>query len=126
MPITRHGPVINFDTEKPLIMRAPNQRFTRSQARRLLKSHGIKSDPNSSMDHLYYLMSMHNIQPQMVPPGKMGKDEIKKPKLVVNNEFPNNVPKLRKMCKEKGVKFKREDKKETLIQRLREHGKNSA
>lgn len=116
MPITRNGPVLNMDTEQPLVFSDPKKRFTRCQASRLLKYHEIKHDPSLPLNELMMIISMNNITPAFVPPGKMKTDE---PKII---EFPNNVPKLRKMCKNLGIQYKMTDKKVDLIRKLQEHG----
>ena len=118
MPITRTGPVHNMDTEEPLQMRAPTQRFTRSQAHRILKQNKIAHDHGAPMEQLLYLMGMHNITPVILPPGHIGE----RPKLtVVKTDWPNNVPKLRALCKEKKIMFKLTDKKVDLIKKLNDY-----
>lgn len=131
MGITRNGPVLNMDNNEPLRLLGPTQRFTRAQAHRLLKMNNIKHDQSAPMDHLLYLIQMNNL-PIMIPPaGRIFKEEPPreykvetKLTLVSNNGLPNNVPKLRALCKEKGIKFKLTDNKETLYQRINEHLKN--
>lgn len=103
MPITRQGPVMNMDTEQELVFVAPNQRFTRAQAHRLLKHHGIDHNPGWGMKELMYALEVNDIQPAFIPPGSMIK-----PEKVIN--LPNNVPKLRALCKQAGIQFKNTDK----------------
>jgi len=141
MPITRNGPVMNMDSNQPLRMLSSNQRFTRAQAHRLLKMNNIKHDHSASMEHLLYLIQMHNITPVFIEPGKLGgKDEqipevekapkpVKEvPKLALvegskasEEALPNNVPKLRRMCKDRKIMFKLTDKKIELMNKLRGH-----
>ena len=140
MAITRSGPVHNMDTDQPLVMFPPDKRFTRAQAHRLLKTSKILHDPGAPMSHLLYLIEVNNIRPAFLPPGKI-EDEDQKPvvlpkaeqkpaKSVVKNiginGLPNNVPKLRVICKEKKIPFKRDDNKETLIRRITENVENPA
>lgn len=138
MAITRSGPVHNMDTDQPLVMFPPDKRFTRAQAHRLLKTSKILHDPGAPMSHLLYLIEVNNIRPTFLPPGKI-EDEDQKPVVLqkdvtpktVNkpiglNGLPNNVPKLRVICKEKKIPFKRDDNKETLIRRITENVENPA
>lgn len=126
MGITRNGPVHNMDTNQPLVMMLPSKRFTRAQAHRLLKTNNVPHDPSAPMQHLLYLMGMNNINPSMIPPGRLPEDntekESKKPVLTLVSSLPNNVPKLRAICKEKKVMFKLTDKKSELLERLRQAG----
>ena len=137
MAITRSGPVHNMDTDQPLVMFPPDKRFTRAQAHRLLKTSKILHDPGAPMSHLLYLIEVNNIRPTFLPPGKI-EDEDQKPVVLqkdvtpktVNkpiglNGLPNNVPKLRVICKEKKIPFKRDDNKETLIRRIAENVENA-
>ena len=139
MAITRSGPVHNMDTNQPLVMLPPNKRFTRCQAHRLLKTSKILHDQGAPMSHLLYLIEVNNIRPVFLPPGKiedpvvLQKIEIKTKVIEVKNEkkivgisgLPNNVPKLRVICKEKKIPFKRDDNKETLIRRITENVENT-
>ena len=127
MGITRNGPVHNMDTNQPLVMMLPNKRFTRAQAHRLLKTNNVPHDPSAPMQHLLYLMGMNSINPSMIPPGKLPEDNAekessKKPILTLVSSLPNNVPKLRAICKDKKVMFKLTDKKSELLERLRQAG----
>ena len=138
MAITRSGPVHNMDTDQPLVMFPPDKRFTRAQAHRLLKTSKILHDPGAPMSHLLYLIEVNNIRPAFLPPGKIEDDDQKPvvlpkdvtPKTVNKpiglNGLPNNVPKLRVICKEKKIPFKRDDNKETLIRRITENVENPA
>lgn len=135
MGITRNGPVHNMDSNQPLYMLPSDKRFTRAQAHRLLKANNIQHDPAAPMKQLEYLMDMNNIRPALIPPGKLPGEEKHEPKTVettetnrkpvlalVKTDLPNNVPKLRAICKERKIPFKRTDKKEELMSRIRDAG----
>ena len=135
MGITRNGPVLNMDTELPLRLLQPDKRFTRAQAHRLLKHNNVIHDPGAPLEQLFYLIGLNNINPVFVPPGSMNKPENKEPEkqpenkpvltIVKSDDLPNNVPKLRALCKSKKIMFKLNDKKDELLQKLREHGKDT-
>ena len=141
MPITRNGPVMNMDTDTPLIMRQPNQRFTRSTAHRILKAAGIKHDAGGAMEYLLYLIQMNNLQYTPPPPGPIlkpvkqateeFKEEMKKEGKILDlapDGYPVRVFTLRKLCKERKILFKMTDKRIELIQKLEnhKHGQNAA
>jgi hypothetical protein len=111
MGIIRNDPVMNMDTNEPLRFIPPDKRFTRAQAHRLLKANDVPHNVSAPLEELLYLIEIKQIHPQLVPPGKMESEIV---------EYPNNVPKLRALCKAQGIKFKNTDKMEDLKKRLRE------
>ena len=132
MAITRSGSVHNMDSQEPLVMLPPNKRFTRGQAHRLLKINNIPHNHSAPLVELLYLINYHNLSVSITIPGSLEPEKkepehvkAKKPKLtVIKSSFgdlPNNVPKLRRICKDRKIPFKREDSKMTLINRIMEH-----
>ena len=137
MPIVRQDPVKNMDTDSPLIMRMPNQRFTRSSAHRILKAEGVKHDPSAPMETLIYLIQANNLQFVPPPPGpirkpvKLATDEFKEElkqaekieKLVkfASDGWPLLVPILRRMCKDKKIRWSMNDKRPALVMKLENH-----
>ncbi len=125
MPITRQGHIKNMDTDEPLVLRGPTERFTRGQAHRLLKMNDIPHEAGAPLKHLIELINIHNITPVFPPPGVLGEvqkvDFKEKPPEKFEYDWPNNVPKLRTLCKSRGIKFKMTDKKVDLIKKLNDY-----
>lgn len=128
MPITKQDPIKNMDTGEELKLIPATKRYTRAQAHRFLKSRDISHNPAATMEDMLTVMRMNEVAPQFISPGKMDgvpestrelSNNDEKVKLsLTEDQLPNNVPKLRKMCKERGILFTSTDKMPVLKGRL--------
>ena len=142
MPITRHGPVINMDTEQVLRMPPSNQRITRSVISRILVRHNIHHDRTASKEKLLEILRANDIPLEPVPPGPVSTAQIidiadeedidrqiailiarKKEKEgefghKAKDGYPAHIGMLKKLCKIKGIKMDPHDKRDILIARL--------
>lgn len=125
MAITRHGPVINMDTDQPL---NTGQKATRILLHRMLRAHGISHDASGPRQELLDICRRNNVQgfpdvPREAPPARKPAEPVAIPD---ESRFPRNVIQLRKLCKERGLKWARTDKREDLIAKIQadiaEHG----
>ena len=131
MGITRNGPVMNMDTQQPILMPHPSQRLTRSKLHRLLTVHKIRHNPGGTLDELYNVMLMNNIQLEIVPPGVLSKPPIpvlikrpepSDPRIMANDGWPRSVFTLRKICKERNIPVTKKHTRESLIKLLKGDG----
>lgn len=131
MGIVRHDPVKNLDTEQILDMRP--QRVTRSTLHRILKRYGVAHDPRGTLKMMQDLMELNNIPFDPVPPGPVTDlngniiDFDPKPDLPkpihdwAEDGWPKHIGKVKKMCKERGIKFSRDAKREDLVIKLNQY-----
>lgn len=127
MGIVRNDPVMNLDTRQPLNMLPPTQRVTRSTLHRLLRMHRIQHSPGVSKEEAINLLYTNQIPFSPPPPGRVvdmsGKpvDEVKKPLEFSADGFPKHIGKLKKLCKDNGLKFPRNASRDDLVQMLNQH-----
>lgn len=133
MGIVRHDPVKNLDTEQILNI-DQRQRVTRSTLHRILKKYGIKHDARSSLNMMLDILNMNNIPFDVVPPGPVTdtngniidfepKDPIHNPLLdFAEDGFPKHIGKIKKMCKDRGIKFTNKGStRKDLVEKLNEY-----
>lgn len=116
MGIVRHDPVKNLDTDQTLHI-DQRQRVTRSTIHRILKRYGVQHDARASLQMMLSIMDMNNIPFDVVAPGPVTntdgniidfepKDPIPNPLLdFAADGFPKHIGKVKKMCKDRGIKF---------------------
>lgn len=132
MPVTRHGPVHNMDTNEVLKLRQPHERFTRAQAHRLLRLKEIPHDPGATMEQMLYHMRMHNIEPQLTAPGIIEdkqQPQEEAPQIGVKRDWRHQIAEdgyprgnvvLRGMCKDRGIKTTQTMKRAELVRLLQD------
>lgn len=131
MGITRSGPVMNFDTQQPVYMPPSSQRLTRSKLHRLLTINNVKHNPGGTLEELYNVMVLNNVQLQIVPPGIIGKPQTSglqkrpeptDPRIMADDGWPRSVFTLRKICKERGITVTKKHTRNALIKILKGDG----
>lgn len=126
MGIVRNDPFKNLDTDQPL---DPSRHVTRSTLHRILKRYGIQHDPRLPARGMMDLMEINNIPFDPPPPGPVtdpqGKIvDISEPKQTVDwaqDGYPKHIGKVKKMCTERKIKFRRNAKRATLVKKLNDY-----
>jgi len=118
MPITRQSPVMDMDTNQPLNM---GPRASRLLLHRMLRAHGITHDVADTRDALLAICQRNNVQGFPAVPRETAQASARATEPVPvpdAQHFPRNVVHLRKLCKERGLKWERTDKRDDLVARI--------